>query len=121
MNVIIRWSRVATKCNYCSQPIVKDTPVLVWSVKWSNWRKSFYFHPHCWVEDREWHLGNTPKPVDNRGRPSKTICEGDRKLRKVLINKYNRLKLGDKPILDKQRLEIKAKLVYLGGIPPSWS
>jgi len=100
--------------------VPKDTPILVWYVKWGRWGKRFYFHPECWVKDRVWHLGDTPKPIDSRGRPRITLTDEDRKSRKRLINQYNRLSKHVGSEYDLKLLEIEEKLVILGGIPKNW-
>ena len=130
MNIAIRWSVRKTKCRYCEEDVVKDTPLLVWTRKWKNhtWIFLHYYHPECWMAERMYYLNDRPKPVRTNGdglghgggRPPLNTTEEEKKERKVRINRRNRLISGKYPFDEVKLGKIRARLMEIGGLPTSW-
>ena len=93
MNVYFKWCNRRAECNYCHEPVVVDTMVLIHSWKTrKGWVQGKFYHPHCFVDQFEYKVKmEIPKPVrSNRGRPSLGLNAEEKKERATMLRAKRR-------------------------------
>lgn len=139
---IARCSR-RTKCRYCPEPITNGEFMVVCSMfkkrggdgeQQRHYTYKFYYHTDCWlaygkqcVEKKEL------QKVETRGRPALALSADDKRARRLLILRRNRIVQllreeisKDEPNYSRiERLggqleNIAADIEPLGGVPKSW-
>jgi len=120
MNIVFKWCSRKTPCQYCSEVISKDEPMIVFTFVKPGYKRPFYFHPQCWLDERLKVLSES-KPLNGAGgRPRMELNKTQRHRRKVLINHYNRLRGDFSPSADRKRAKVIVELENLGGKPAKW-
>ena len=143
MEIWISHCKRQAKCRYCSEAILKGTPI-VFGREWRSyekdgstrqWVRRFYWHPNCWLEEALAQLDKLPEATDSMGRKPLTLSAEDKQKRFAILRKRARIAQRlheelevedwqsniDRIIaLGNQVEQLKEEIEPLGGIPRSW-